>query len=357
MKQCQKCGLKYDALDRCPICGCPDYDLLPEGNVPPPVPPEAPAYPQEPAFPQPQEPAQPWAETPTQPAAAPLVPVTGTQKTKKSAPVRLIAVLAVLLVAAAVILTVVFFPKKTGAALPLMKLLQMEDGVTYTGYDVTGDGKADEIRAVYRTYAQTGNTGEAVIYVNGKEVQTFSSGTSAKAILLAPDKSNVFLAVKYAFKGGSDAEFIYKYSNGAFSACGEESVIRLSQGDIKEVGPGCFTAEMRTGQYEQWLIARDEPLVFEAVYDLVGSTATCRSDTVPAGGNYVFTANKSFTASSSPAGNDAAGCSVSQGDTVQVTRCCIGGADPCFEIVCNGVAGWVSRALSGDYADPLLRQE
>lgn len=332
MKQCTNCGYVHNAPNFCPNCGSPVLAQAPgeSGTF------QAPQNP-------PREPA---------PAEGITAPETNTQKKKARLPL-LLAVLAVAIVAVSVVL-IVF----SGGDGRKKGVVELKEDVVYTDYDITGDGTADELRVEYRSYHETGyGTGETYIFVNGEKVQTFSGGATVWMYLLTPEKNNVFLSPLYHFKGGAKSISICKYKNGVFEECMDEDVFHLTQAGITGATKGCITAEVNTFKYEAWLVSTETTLSFEALYDVNGDRAVLRSHLLEACGKYDLIANKSFTASSSCYENDGAGCFISEGDKVRITGCYIEDLTVSFEIECKGQTGWVSREISGSYADPLFRAE
>ena len=332
MKQCTICGHIHNAPNFCPNCGSPVLAQAPGESG---------------TFQAPQSPPRVPA-----PAEGITAPETNTQKKKARLPL-LLAVLAVAIVAVTVI--VIVFSGDDGRK---KGVIELQENAVYTDYDITGDGTADELRVEYRAYHETCiGVAEADIIVNGETVKTYSGAASIILYLLTPEKNNVFISPLFHFRGGAADLEICKYKNGTIEECTDENVFLLTQAGITGAAKGCISAEVNTFKYEAWLVSTETTLSFKAFYDVNSDKAVLRSNLLPACETYDLIANKSFTASSSRSENDSAGCFISEGDKVRITGCYIEDVAVSFEIECKGQTGWVSREISGSYADPLFRAE
>lgn len=247
---------------------------------------------------------------------------------------------------------------KAGAS--TKKAIQLKNNTTYKKYDINGDGKADKIRVVYKTYnLDRDETAKATIYINGKKKKVFTSGYAVTVYLIAPTSKKVYLIVDYYYKDAVSDAYVYRYTKGKFKKCRSGSIYEpFSYGKVTSVTKNSLSLKISTGKYERGLIDDyyGKPVSFKVDYGIKNHKFTLKSKLLSAYSNS-YTAKRSFSTSSTYTTNDYKGCYVRAGSKVSITHCYISGDyEVAFKISCNGSTGWLVNSdgfSDGEY--PLLK--
>ena len=145
------------------------------------------------------------------------------------------------------------------------KAVSLKSGKVYTKYDITNDGKADRIKAVFTpSSSSSSGNGEWKVTINGKKKKTFENARGGKLYLITMKKKQSYLILESAFFGGNDL-YIYKYKKGKFKKAYNYT---LGEGVFDYAKPtyvssSGFTVRITSGKHQRALFRTDEETLNE----------------------------------------------------------------------------------------------
>ncbi len=270
---------------------------------------------------------------------------------------RLLAASA-LLMAAAVLTVPCTAQAKAGKATSVP--VELEDGKTYSSYDVTGNGNADKIKIKYVSHEES-STGEAyaVVYLNGKKKATYQMGLGGTVYLIAPTKKTVFLIVD-DYGTGYNSEYLYRWQNGKFRSAYSHS---LGENELEHIRPykvtkNGFSVLVSPGRYQNFVNIETLTPVFVVNYkisstgvvSLKSRIANNRETDFPAKAQYAWSMSSSYRI------NNAKGPNLIGGGTAKILKMYISMAGrPSFQVESEGTnIGWVTYDMYMEYDKPIL---
>ena len=242
------------------------------------------------------------------------------------------------------------------------KPIEMQDGVTYKKYDITGDGKADRFMMKYvpSSESESGDA-ECHFYLKGKYIQTINCARGGNAYLLAASSKKVFLFVTSAYFGGESNQ-VYIYKNKKFKKAYSGS---LGEDLFDYVAPVSVSSKkikvkVIPGKHSQEIFSMDTEPSFSFSYKIKGRKLVLASRTGTVSGQKKYTANLSFSTSKKNTKTKANGPYVKAGSVVRIKKIYIGKAygDIRFQIQVKKKNCWINQksisAAGADYENSLL---
>ncbi len=174
--------------------------------------------------------------------------------------------------------------------------VKLEDGKTYSNYDIDGDGKVDKFKVKYTGYAG-GKTPYISIYLNNRYLTQITQGAKGGyAYLMVPTQGKAYIAAQsYGF--GFNSLWLYRYQNKRFvqayqNSIGEEA---LDYAVPDKVWANGFSVNVSMGKHQTFLgIGRlrsngsylEPEATFRVNYKLVNGKAVLASRTANVVGTY-----------------------------------------------------------------------
>lgn len=215
---------------------------------------------------------------------------------------------------AAVIVITGFRPMKAQAA---SKMVRLQSNVNYTGYDVTGDGKADRFR-----YTQTDGSGYSSFYLNGKYKGKVFMARGGSIFVCNFGRNKVYLVNEIGQYGG-DSIAVYRFQSGKLKTVHSynSSLFNTAVFSFKSVekvnGNYLYVVSnprsWHTQSFAQWTSG---VIQIRTAYKLNSGKFVLVSRTTTVTGRSSFTALSSFRTSTSVSRINSKGPAVKRGQTV-----------------------------------------
>ena len=235
------------------------------------------------------------------------------------------------------------------------QLRKLTKGKTYTAYDVTGDGKADRVKAAYNRVG-TAAPNSADLYINGKLIQRIEFGRSGALYILAPKKNQAFFAI-YTYPFNSTGLEIAQFRNGSLRSLNKNVGVILDKREITKVSKNRITVVVSSGRHDNSYFAEGKGASFTLYYNIIGNKIRLKSRYGAVTGGNEYTALESFTTASRRSHVQTDGPFVAAGQTVYLKQVYIPENNiPVYEISVNGETGWINEKSTVGSFKPLLER-
>ena len=236
------------------------------------------------------------------------------------------------------------------------KPIKMKEGVVYSNYDFTGDGKSDDIKVCKAgsvEYEKVLN-----VYLNGKCIQSIDLFKGRSVYIVAPTPKKVCLLTVYYLSGASICE-AYRYSNGQF-VCTNETLGVLDYSSPYKNTKDTISIETISGRHNQNIFSCEGKGIKLVVdYKLEGNQLILKSHKCKLIGNKRFEAIKSFRTSSNYKTTNKEGVRVKKGQTVTIKKARMVKRDGWYYMTylvdANGNTGWIQSWVFDTPFDPVLK--
>lgn len=238
--------------------------------------------------------------------------------------------LVIVLMAALLMLCVQTVPAKAATTLAKLKA-----GKTYTGYDITRDGRKD--RFLYKSSSY-----QATVYVNNKKVAAISGGKAVKPTLYywKVSKKDTYILVQGASTGGFWYG-AYQYKSGKLKKVYSFSASELTDSGLYKASGKYLYMKYYAHRYGTFSLRHSRGLAVRFKYQTSNGkiSLASRSATITSGRN--FKALNSFRTSSVRGQYNTKGVYVKKGAAVRLTQVYLDKSGKMwYKVYAGGKGGW-----------------
>ena len=231
----------------------------------------------------------------------------------------------------------------------------LDDNKEIYRYDVTGDGKADRVKATYNRVG-TAAPNSADLYINRKLIQRIEFGRSGAIYILAPKKNQAFFAI-YTYPFNSTGLEIAQFRNGSLRSLNKNVGVILDKREITKVSKNRITVVVSSGRHDNSYFMEGKGASFTLYYNIIGNKIRLKSRYGAVTGGNEYTSLESFTTASRRSHVRTDGPYVTAGQTVYLKQVYIPANNiPVYEISVNGVTGWINEKSTIGSFKPLLER-